>query len=173
MLTILLYVSLISGGILVFLLSLSFIAGLDLDIDFGDSDIDGGGMGIVKGGLTFFSIGSYVVRSILMTDSNPIIAFLIGSAAGALAVFLLSMMLSWLLKQQSNVNWKLEDSLYEKAKVYLKIPKTGTGIIHVNLNGVNREIKAKSADNKEIPTGKQVLVESIEGEIVIVTTKLD
>ena len=173
MLTILLYISLISGGILVLLLTLSFISGLDLDLDFGDSDIDAGGMGILKGALTFFSIGAYVVRSILMTDNNPIIAFTVGAIAGAIAVFLLSMMLRWLLKQQSNVNWTLEDSLYQKAKVYLKIPKSGTGIIHVNVNGVNREIKAKSINSKEIPTGAQVLVESIEGNLAVVTTKLD
>ena len=173
MLTILLYISLISGGILILLLSLSFISGLDLDIDFGDADLDAGGMGIVKGVLIFFSIGSYVVRSILMTDSNPVIAFTIGAVAGVIAVFLLSMMFKWLLKQQSNVNWTIDDTLYKKAKVYLKIPKTGTGIIHVNVNGVNREIKAKSLDKKDIPTGAQVLVENIEGEIAIVTTKLD
>ena len=175
MLTVLLYTSLISGGILVLLLSLSFISGLDLDldIDIGDSDIDAGGMGILKGVLTFFSIGSYVVRAVLMTDSNPVLAFSVGAVAGAIAVFLLSMMLKWLLKQQSNVNWSLDDSLYQKGKVYLKIPKSGTGIIQVNINGANREIKAKSVDNKEIPTGTQVLVESIEGNLAIVTTKLD
>ncbi|MEM9549154.1 MAG: hypothetical protein AAGA77_24415 [Bacteroidota bacterium] len=173
MLTVLLYISLISGGILVLLLSLSFISGLDLDIDFGDTDIDAGGMGIVKGILTFFSIGAYVVRSVLMTDSNPVVAFTVGAVAGAIAVFLLSMMIRWLLKQQSNVNWKLEDSLYQKAKVYLKIPKAGSGIIQVNVNGVNREIKAKSSDKKDIPTGALVMVEKIEGNFAIVTTNMD
>ena len=173
MLTILLYVSLISGGILVLLLSLSFISGLDLDIDFGDTDIDAGGMGIVKGVLTFFSIGAYVVRSILMTDSNPVIAFTVGAVAGAIAVFLLSMMFKWLLKQQSNVNWSLEDSVYQTAKVYLKIPKAGSGIIQVNVNGVDRELKAKSSDKKEIPTGSTVMVEKIEGDFAIVTTDFE
>jgi membrane protein implicated in regulation of membrane protease activity len=175
MLTILLYISLISGGILVLLLTLSFISGLDLDLglDFGDSDIDAGGMGILKGALTFFSIGSYVVRSILITDSNPIIAFTVGAVAGGIAVFLLSMMLKWLLRQQSNVNWSFEDSIYQKGKVYLKIPAGGTGIIQVNVNGALRELKAKSVDDKEIPTGATVQVESIEGEIAIVTTKVE
>lgn len=173
MLTILLYISLISGGLLTLLLTLSFVSGLDFDLDLGDADIDAGGMGIIKGALTFFSIGSYVVRSILMTDSNPVIAFTVGAIAGTIAVFLLSMLLKWLLNQQSNVNWSIQDSLYEKAKVYLKIPKSGTGIIHVNVKGVNREIKAKSASNKEIPTGEQVIVERIEGELAVVSTKLD
>lgn len=173
MLTILLYTSLITGGILIFLLSLSFISGLDLDMDIGHVDVDAGGMGIVKGLLVFLSIGSYVVRSILMSDQNPILAFSIGILAGGIAVFLLTLLMNWLLKQQSNVNWSLQDTLYEKGKVYLKIPKTGTGIVHVNVNGATREIRAKSTDDQEIPTGEQVMVEGIEGNILIVSAKFE
>ena len=72
------------------------------------------------------------------------------------------------MTQILHVNWSIEDALYQSAKVYLKIPKSGTGIIQVNLNGVIREIKAKSINNKEIPTGAQVTVEKIEGNIAIV-----
>ena len=68
MLTILLYVSLISGGILILMVLLTLFSGLDFDIDFGDSD-DGGS--IIKGTLTFFSVGAYIVRGFLMADNNP------------------------------------------------------------------------------------------------------
>jgi|GEM_PF-6742891 len=47
MLDILLYILLISGGILTLPLLLSLFAGLDLDMDFDVSD--GGGVGIIKG----------------------------------------------------------------------------------------------------------------------------
>jgi len=173
MLTTLLYISLISGGILVLMLMLSMLAGLDFDIDFGDVDVDAGGMGILKGGLTFLSIGSYVVRAVMLTDSNPILAFTIGAIVGAIAVFLLSMMLKWLLSQQSNVNWKITDALYQKGKVYLKIPKGGEGIVQVNLNGVMREMKARAIDKKDVPTGSEIQVEKVEDGYVIVTTKID
>ena len=166
MVTILLYVSLISGGILVLMLLLSLLSGLDLDIDLGDSD-DGGS--IIKGTLTFFSVGAYIVRGFLMTDSNPIVALIAGVLSGAIAVFILSLVLKWILKNQENVNWALTDSMYEEGKVYLKIPKSGSGIIQVKINGVNRELKAKSSDNKELPTGTSILVEGVEGNFVIVS----
>ena len=169
MLTILLYVSLISGGILVLMVLLTLFSGLELDIDLGDSD-DGGS--IIKGTLTFLSVGAYIVRGFLMADNNPLISLLAGIISGAIAVAILYYALQWILSKQENVNWSLNDTLYEKGKVYLKIPKTGSGIIQINVNGVNREIKAKTNDNKDIPTGTSIQVEKVDGEIVIVTAKI-
>ncbi len=168
MLTILLYISLISGGILVLMLLLTLFSGLDLDFDIGDAD-DGGS--IIKSTLTFFSVGAYIVRGFLMADNNPLVALAAGVISGIVAVIILTMVLKWILSKQENVNWSLEDSLFEKGKVYLKIPKVGSGIIQVNINGVIREIKAKSNDKKEIPTGTVIQVEEIDGEFAMVTTK--
>ena len=170
MLTILLYISLITGGILVLMVLLTLFSGLDLDIDFGDSD-DGGS--IIKGTLTFFSVGAFIVRGFLMADNNPLVSLAAGIISGAIAVFILIYILKWIMSKQENVNWSMEDALYEKGKVYLKIPKSGSGIIQVNVNGVNRELKAKTKDNREIPTGTSIQVESVEGEFVIVTSKIN
>ncbi|MDF1695019.1 MAG: hypothetical protein P1U56_04275 [Saprospiraceae bacterium] len=167
MLTTLLYISLISGGILVFMVLLSFLGGLDFDIDFGEGD-DGGG--VIKGVLTFFSVGAYIWRGFLMADTNPLLSLAAGLIAGTIAVIVLISFLRWIMRQQENVNWSLEDALFEKGKVYLKIPVSGSGIVQVTINGVNREFKAKSSDEKEIPTGAIIQVESIEDEFAIVTT---
>ncbi len=169
MITILFYISMISGGILVAMLLLSLISGLDIDIDFGDGD-DGGG--IIKPTLIFFSIGAYIVRGFLMAESNPIIALIAGIASGALAVFILSLLLKWILSQQENVNWSINDALYQKGKTYLKVPKNGSGIIQIDINGVTRELKAKTNDKTDIPTGALVQVEKIDGDIAIVTAKI-
>lgn len=168
MLTILLYTSLISGGILVLLLILSLFSGLDLDIDIGDVD---GGTGIIKPTLIFFSVGAYIVRGFLMAESNPILALTAGLISGGIAIFLLSIILKWILRNQENVNWKVEDALYEKGKVYLKIPSSGSGIIQININGVIRELKAKTKDKNDIPTGTIVQVETTDGEFAIVTSE--
>lgn len=170
MLTILLYVSLISGGILVLMVLLTLFSGLDIDFDIGDSD-DGGG--IIKATLTFLSVGTYIVRGFLMADTNPLLSLAAGIISGAIAVIILYYILKWILSKQENVNWSLEDTLYEKGKVYLKIPKAGSGIIQINVNGVNREIKAKTNDNIDIPTGTSIQVEHVEGEFVIVTSKIN
>ena len=168
MLTILLYISLISGGILVLMLVLSLFSGLDLDFDIGDAD-DGGS--IIKATLTFFSVGAYIVRGFLMTDTNPLLALAAGIISGVIAVFILSRILKWILSKQENVNWSAKDALYEVGKVYLKIPAKGSGIIHVNINGVNRELKAKTSEKKDIPTGASIRVEDIDGEFAIVSTE--
>ncbi len=163
MIELLTWISLISGGVLILLLLLSLLGGLELDVDIGgDTDMDSGDLGIIKGLLTFLSIGSWVVKLVLAIDQNPIIALTIGIVSGLVAVYLLNLMLRLLLKNQSEVNWKSEDALYKEAKVYLKIPaKQGYGIIHVNINGAIRELKAKTINETEIATGEKVLVEDI------------
>lgn len=168
MLTILLYISLISGGILVLMLLLSLLGGLDLDIDFGDAD---GGAGIVKGTLIFFSVGSYIVRGFLMADKNPLLSLAAGILAGTISVVILIYLFKWIMSKEENVNWSVQDCLYEKGKVYLKIPSEGTGLIHVLINGVNREFKAKTSDKADIPTGTLIMVEKLDGELAVVTTK--
>jgi len=164
MITVLTWISIICGGVLVILLLLSIIGGLDLDLDVGgDVDVDGGSdVGIIKGILTFISIGSWVVKIVLEFDKNPLYAFTIGIIAGLIAVFILNLMFRFLLNQQENVNWKEEDALFKEAKVYLKIPENGFGLVKVHINGVYRELKAISLDKKEIPTGKMVTIQEIE-----------
>jgi hypothetical protein len=157
----------ISGGLLVIMLLLSLVSGLDLDFDFGDGD-DGGG--VLKPTLVFFSIGSYIVRGFLMAESNPILALIAGIISGGIGVFILSLALKWILTQQENVNWSKTDALYQKGKTYLKIPTDGSGLIHIDINGVTREFKAKTNDKSDIPTGTEIQVEKIEGEVVIVTS---
>jgi len=163
MIELLTWISLISGGVLILLLLLSLLGGLELDFDLGsETDVDSGDLGIIKGLLTFLSIGCWVVKLVLAVDQNPIFALAIGIVAGLVAVYLLNLMLRLLLRNQSEVNWKSEDAIYKEAKVYLKIPaRKGYGIIHVNINGAVRELKAKTINKKEIATGEKVLVEDI------------
>lgn len=173
MIEILTYISLITGGLLVLMLVTSIIGGLDWDIDLEGGDIDGGGIGYIKGGLTFFSIGSWVVKILLVTSIDPVIAFVGGIAAGAIAVYLLVIFMKFLLSQQSEVNWSPEDALFESGTVYLKIPPKGQGIVRVNMKGGNRELKARSKDGKEIPTGAKITVDAVEDHLVVVSQHND
>lgn len=169
MLEILTYISLVAGGILILLLLLSILAGLDLDIDLPDTDA--GGLGLVKGGLTFLSVGAWTVKLVLVTSTNPALAFVIGIVAGLVAVLVLAWVLGFLLKQQEEVNWQASDALFQPGKVYLRIPEQGTGLIHVTVNGARRELKAKSASGKILPTGTSILVDDLDGEVAIVSKR--
>jgi len=179
MIEILTWITVISGGLLITLMVLSLLGGLDLDIDIdlgGDTDVDagggtdaGGGLGVLKSVLTFISIGSWVFKVVLLSNMNPILAVVISAASGAMAVFILSFLLSLLLRNQSNVNWSPEDALFKEGKVYLRISDKSNsgGIVQVTLNGAVRELKAKS-DGGEIATGEMVYIRDyVDGYVIV------
>lgn len=161
------YIALVSGSILALLMLLSILGGLDLDVDIdgGDTDVDAGGLGLIKSGLTFITFASWVAYIMLSASINPILTLFASLAVGALTVFILAWFLKFLLGLQSDVNWDFHQAQGKSAKVYLKIPKDGKGIIQVDINGVTREINALSSENKEISTGSEVLVLEVEDEI--------
>lgn len=168
--TILFWVSIVTGGLLILLLLLSLIGGLELDMDVGgDIDVDAGGLGLLKGMLTFISISSWVIKIVLATGKHPGIAILIGVACGFIAFALLNYMLVLLMRNAVNVNWSMNDALFQKGKVYLKIPaENGEGIVTVSIKGAKRELKAKSFNNKEITTGSNVKVMEVDENYILV-----
>jgi len=164
MILILTYIALICGGLLLLLLLLSILGGLDLDLDL---DVDADGLGAVKSVLTFFSIGAWVVRLVLISEANPVLAFVVGAAAGAVGVYVLSLILKFLLSQQSNVNWSVHDAIMEQGTVYLRIPAGGEGLVRVNVKGTKRELKARSNATEDIPTGAPIVVDEIDEDGVV------
>jgi len=159
-------ISLVSGGILFLLLLLSIIGGLDLDIDL-DVDADGG-LGVLKSVLTFVSLGSWVVKLMLVSYENPTLAFVVGAAAGAVGVWVLAQMVKFMLAQQLNVNYRHEDALLQQGKVYLTIPPAGQGLVNVKINGRNRELKAKTNTGEALPTGTAIEVVNLEPDGIVV-----
>lgn len=165
MLEILNYIAFFTGGLLVLLLLLSLVGGLDLDLDV---DFDAGGLGVVKTVLTFVSIGSWTTKAFLATQQNPVLAFVVGAVAGAVAVFIVSQFLRFLLRQQSNVNYSPAEALAERGKVYVPIPAGGEGVVNVRIRGTKREMKARSSDGTAIKTGTPVIVEDVDSSILVV-----
>ena len=170
MITILTWVSIITGGLLVIFMLLSLLGGLDLDIDTnGDVDTDSGGIGLLKGFLTFIAVSSWVIKILLSSDKNPGVAVFIGLISGLVAYLILYYLFKLLLSNEENVNWDLTDALYQKGEVYLRIPgHNGSGLIHVNVNGALRELKAKAFGHEEIKTGTRVIVVDIDDEYAVV-----
>lgn len=174
MIAILTWISIIAGGLLIILLLLSLLGGLDLDIDIdggsADIDTDASGLGVLKGVLTFVSVSAWVIKVLLATNSHPALAIVIGVLIGLLSFALLSYLIRVLMKNNENVNWSMDDAMFQTGRVYLKIPAgKGEGIVHIGIKGANRELKARSNDDKEIKTGENVRVVDIENEYVIVT----
>ena len=169
------YISLICGGLLVLLLLLGIVGGMDLDFDL---DFDGAdqtdvgiGVGLVKGGLTFLSIGAWVVKMLLLASANPVIAIVTGVASGAIAVYLMTYIVAQMMRLEENVNWDIKDTLLKSGRVYLRIPATGEGIVRINLKGGTREFKARSSAGEELPTGVPVIVDDFSGDGVVLVSR--
>lgn len=166
MIDILMWISVISGGILVLMLLLSLVGGFDLDLDVDietDTDFDTGGLGLVKGVLTFVTFSTWIAKVIIISGINLYLVTLIAGLSGLFAVFVLGLVMKLLLKNVSNVNWHPEDAINKSGKVYLRIPTIGSGIIQVKINGSTRQLKA-TTDDKEIKTGSEILVlEVVDG----------
>ena len=171
MISILTWVSIITGGILVLLLLISIIGGMDFDLDIGDTEVesDGAGLGVIKGFLTLVSVASWVIKIFLAAEKHVGIAVGIGLLSGISAFLLLNYLLKLLLRNEENVNWSIDDALFQQGEVYLKIPgNEDNGLIHVNINGALRELKAKSFDKKLIATGATITVVDTDGEFALV-----
>jgi hypothetical protein len=159
---ILTWISIISGGLLILMMAIALIAGMEWEVDVSDGDLDSGGLGVIKGGLTFLSVCSWVVKLILETDTPLYLAILSGVSAGIVSVLILSWIFKLLLKNQVNVNWNPDDAIGQIGKVYLKVPKIGSGIITVKIKGTKRELKAKTKDPQDIPTGSKIFINDYE-----------
>lgn len=172
MIGILTWVSIITGGILVLLLLLSLLGGLDIDVDIdtdgGDTDTSAGGIGLMKGALTFVSVSSWVMKVLMVGEQGKTLSIVVGVLSGILAFALLNYLLKALLKNEENVNWKMSDALFQRGTTYLKIPAGGEGIVQVDIRGASRELKAKSKSGKEIKTGESVVVVDTIKEFAIV-----
>lgn len=171
-LTILFWISVFTGGIMILLLLLSLIGGMDFDLDLdigGDSDMDsGGGLGVVKGVLTFISVSTWVVRILLIYEQSTPVSITVGILVGITIVYLLSKLLGFLMSQTEFNTYSIEDTLNKIGKVYLKIPSDGEGIVQVIVNDSMKDFKGKSHDNTEIPTGTSVRVMDVDKGYVIV-----
>ena len=169
------YISLICGGLLVLILLFGIIGGLDLDVDLDFDGADqsdvGMGFGVVKGGLTFLSVGSWVVKLVLLSSVNPVVAVVAGAAAGAVAVYVLSKLVTYLLRYEENVNWSVEDAVLKPGKVYLRIPAGGEGIVRVQLRGGEREFKARSTNGGDIPTGASIFVDDLTADGLVLVSR--
>ena len=165
------WISIVTGGILVLLLLLSIIGGLDLDLDVDfdfetdtDTDVGHGGLGVLKGGLAFISIATWVAKIVLVSGFNLYLVLFISFSSGALAVVIIGLVMRQLLKIETNTNWHPEDAVFKMGKVYLKIPQNGYGIVQVKINGSNRQLKA-TTEEKDINTGETVLIEEVSDGI--------
>lgn len=159
------------------------VIGMDLDshgpvgtegIDHGDfdhADHGGGEHAQADGGeavtFTFVSIRSLIAFGTLFswagalylaTGTSAILAILYSAAWGLVAMFAVSYLLYWLLRQQELGNATVWSAIGEEGTVYMDIPEGGLGKIRVMVSGAISFVNARSRDGNPLISGTKVRV---------------
>jgi len=102
------------------------------------------------------------------------IALLLATAVGVVSMVIIGYMFKYSMKLTSRgERFLLEETYGDIAKVYLKIPKGGTGKIQITVNGMLREIDAVSENGEEIASFTEVkIVEVVDSNTVAVKKHL-
>jgi membrane protein implicated in regulation of membrane protease activity len=165
----LLWIGLVSSGVVILLFVLSIVTGADADSDI-DADGDGGGLGAVKSILVFIGIAALTIRGVgLNYEMNWPWVILAGAIAGLASIWLLSLLLHFLLSRQEEGNWYFHETEGKAAKVYIPIPAGGKGRILVEVRGIEREMDAITKDQQALPSNSDVLVvQAMEDYAIVV-----
>lgn len=165
MIELLTYISIISGTLLTIMLLLSIFTGIDTEFEIDGLDSD---FGIVKSILSFLAIGGLTARMLLADGWSMFGALASSVISGAIAVFILALLFRELPKNQANVNWSMDEAIGKTGKVYLHIPPQGSGLVMINLKGIDRELIAYSNVDVEIPTGHEIIVvDAAESHVIV------
>ncbi len=156
----------------------SFAAG-DSDTAVGDADayVDHDeGIGYqfftIKNLIAFFTMfgwtGVACIRGGISAGATLFFSFL----AGSIVVFIMAIILRSMGRLKESGTMNISNALNKTASVYLFIPasRSGTGKVHVQVQGSLRELPAITDDIKDIPSGSIVKVTGVMNENVLIVS---
>jgi len=168
------------------------IIGMDADAHghIGAGGMDHGGMDHVDHGggehahddggeavtFTFVSIRSVIAFGMLFswagalylaTGVSAILAILYSAIWGLIAMFAVSFLLYWLLRQQELGNASVWSAIGEEGTVYMNIPEGGTGKIRVVVSGAISFVNARSRDGNPLTSGAKVRVVGVVADNMV------
>lgn len=142
------------------------IIGIDFDGD-AEADLDGSVDGLdadfallsVRSIIAFFTFFGWTGVVALSGGVGSIVAILMASAAGFLAMLVVAYIFYLFMKLQSSGTLNLDNAIGGVGEVYLVIPdkQSGAGKVQMKVQGSLRELDAISTEG-EIPTGAPVRV---------------
>ena len=149
----------------------------DLDVDFnGDLDSDIGQapfqLFTFRNFINFLLGFGWSVISFRSIIENQGILILLGVIVGCLLVAAVMYIFVSMTKLSQSGNMDIRNAINKTAQVYLTIPekKSGTGKVHVNIQGTVRELNAITL-GESIPSGNYVkIVDVSQNNILLVVT---
>jgi membrane protein implicated in regulation of membrane protease activity len=179
------------GGIFFFVRLVIQFMGIDHGVDSGvdsgaDSGADSGGdighdfehhadsdtgfrILTLQGMTSFFMMFGLVGLALYRQSRMGSLISVIGAGAAGLAtVWVIDRLFKGARKLQSSGTLDNESAIGGEGKVYVTIPKDGTGSVLVDFKNHHREFDAVSKDKQEIRTGERVKVVWVDGRVLVV-----
>ena len=157
--------------------------GFDFDSDVEvelETDVAGdAGTGGIDADFSAFSFRSVIAfftffgwTGVLMLNAgNSLVAALIGSGiSGFLAMMIVAYLLYLFTKFNQSGTVDMEQALFQKGEVYLKIPsaKAGMGKVHIKIGNNTKELRAIT-EGEAIPTGSKIrVIEVLDDNLLLV-----
>lgn len=155
----------------------------DGDIDIGgdggadfDGDADGGiGFFTVKGLVGFFAIGGWVGVACVLGGLKDVWTILVSIICGLVAFVAIGLAFKAIRKLQANGAIDNRNAIGKLAEVYLKIPAKGEGHgkLSIVIQGKLIEMDAVTDEAEAIPTGREVKVIGLIGDVCKVSSDLN
>jgi len=171
------------GGVFFFVRLIIQFMGFDHDVDAdmdtgGDighdfehhADSDTGFKILTLQGMTSFFMMFGLVGLALYRQSHmgSLISVIGAGSAGLATVWVIDRLFRGARKLQSSGTLDNESAIGGEGKVYVTIPKGGTGSVMVDFKNHHREFDAVAKDKLEIKTGERVKVVWVDGRVLVV-----
>jgi membrane protein implicated in regulation of membrane protease activity len=151
---------------------------VDLDVS-GDVDLDPGfsldadfSLLSIRSIIAFFTFFGWAGVMTLNKGGSTWVAITFAALAGFAAMFVVAYMMFKFSQLDSSGTLNILHTIDNTGEVYLRIPEkaTGTGLIHVKVDGTLREFQA-TTHGKALPTGAKIKVlDVLENNILLVET---
>lgn len=157
---------------------ISFTAG-DADTAVGDADAyvdhdDGIGYQFftIKNLIAFFTMFGWTGLACIRGGMGTAATLLLAIAAGVVVVAIMIVLLRAMGRLKESGTMDIMNAVNKTATVYLFVPavRSGTGKVHVQVQGAVRELSAVTDETKDIPTGSLVTITGVINESTLLVS---
>lgn len=145
--------------------------------DFGEtvdvSGLDGLRIFTIRGIIAFFVVFGWVGVVMQEAGVHLAITLAVATASGFAMMLALAFLFRAVMKLRSDGNTDNRNAIGTSGKVYLTIPpqRSGAGKVQVMLQGAFVERNAVTDEAKAIPTGAEIVVVGVSGQVDLVVKK--
>lgn len=171
-------IALISSGIFIVLIILTFIGGEMHDTGDVDTDVDGDA-GIhfqflsFKNLVGFFTIFGWTGITCIGDGLSKGLTLLISIICGLLMMAIMASIFYYLGKLNSSGSLEMKNALNQVGEVYLTIGanRSRIGKVHITIQGALRELDALTDETSDLHQGDIITVTEITGTDILIVTK--